>query len=338
MRSRWVCFVVCSALGATGCDSCSSDPAGADAGATAKSTASASSGLDALRAVPPERRGEVLAKVGDRVITLGEVIDAIEGLPPAERQAAASREGRRSVLDRMVRDALLAAEARRQGLHDTPELQDAVRGLLAEALLAEERAKMPTLAQIDEAEAKSFFEKHQDRYSHPELRRAEVLVFPDRASAARAIAEPPKKGWTDLGEISAKGHVARARRPVAADRHRYGDAGAARPSEAVDAPIVAALFSLPEVGAVHGAVVESKGKHYVVRLGGISAGRQRRFEEVSQVVRTDVLQERWRAREEALEKEARERFPVSIDEEALKNVEPPEWLDEVAGSRKKEPR
>ena len=82
--------VLLAALGGPGCDGCSSSErsaVGADAGAAR---------------LTPEQAGQVLARVGDRVITLGDYAAALERMDPFERMRYQTEDRRQALLDEMI--------------------------------------------------------------------------------------------------------------------------------------------------------------------------------------------------------------------------------------------
>ena len=75
-------------------------------------------------------------------------------------------------------------------------------------------------------------------------------------------------------------------------------------------------------------VIEDGGTFHVVRLTGVSAARDRTFEEAERTVRVKLVEERLRAAEADLDRALRERFPVQIDEAALAKVAVPSGTNE----------
>jgi parvulin-like peptidyl-prolyl isomerase len=108
-----------------------------------------------------------------------------------------------------------------------------------------------------------------------------------------------------------------------------GDLGlvSAPGSERGDNPLVAeplrkAVFSLGKLGDVTDEPVVSEGLYHVVRHGGVSAARDRSFQDAERLIRVELVRQKFLEKEAQLEKELRTRFPVKIDEEAVKKVKP----------------
>ncbi|RYE88702.1 MAG: hypothetical protein EOO75_13010 [Myxococcales bacterium] len=81
--------------------------------------------------LPPEEAARVLARVGDRTITLGDYAAALERMNDFDRMRYQAPDKRRELLNEMIDFELLALEARRQGLDKSPELIAAQRRLKA---------------------------------------------------------------------------------------------------------------------------------------------------------------------------------------------------------------
>ncbi|HEX3854123.1 MAG TPA: hypothetical protein VHW01_24335, partial [Polyangiaceae bacterium] len=78
----------------------------------------------------PELARQVLAKVGDREITLGEYAETLERMDPFERVRYQSADRRKLLLNEIIQVELLAEEAKRRGLDKQPETQERLRQIL----------------------------------------------------------------------------------------------------------------------------------------------------------------------------------------------------------------
>ncbi len=145
-------------------------------------------------------------------ISTDEVRQAAQRLPVALREQFISPNGQREFVQAVLAKRLLAAEARRRGLNETPEVKEQVveleERLAIQALLAEaERAKGPPT----EAALKAYFEAHQREFRSPtKVRVSRVLLrgkgsdkaLRARAEAirARALKKEPLSKLVALGE------------------------------------------------------------------------------------------------------------------------------------------
>ena len=82
-----------------------------------------------------EQANEVLAKVGDRTITVGEFADRLASQSPYLQARFESPERRKEFHDTLVRYERLVHEAKRRGYADDPEVQRARRGIMIQELI-----------------------------------------------------------------------------------------------------------------------------------------------------------------------------------------------------------
>jgi hypothetical protein len=285
-----------------------------------------------------EQAGRVLAKVGDKAITLGDFAAAIERMDQFDRLRYQTKERRRELLNEMIDVELLAAEAKKRGLDKTPETQEAVRQVMRDALLAETRLKLPPPAEIPAEEVRAYFEAHADKFREPERRRVAAIVLTDKKQAEQALGEAQKAtSGTQWGELFFKHSVtAPKKRTSTSPLDLAGDLGIVGPpsdekgaNPRVPDALRAAVFKIDNVGGVLGELVELDGKYFIVRMNGITAGHERTLAEADRTIRVALLQEKMAANEAALEAELRKKFPVTVDDKALSSVKLPAAVEKM---------
>ena len=293
----------------------------------APSAAASASG--APRALDPALAGKVLAKVGDRTITLGEYAETLERMDPFERMRYQSADRRKRLLEEMIEVELLAQEARRRGLDKAPETQERLRQILRDQLLEEVRKGGPAPDEVPEAELKAYYDAHKAEFAEPERRRVAAIVLSSAGQARTVLPKALKASPADWGKLVEQ-HSKRAPGGPTTPVELAGDLGIVGPpghprgnNPRVPEPVREAVFKIPATGTTYGEVVEADGKFYVIRLTSKTDARERKYEDSSRAIRTAVVQARIREREAALEKELRERFPVKVDEAALSTVAVP---------------
>jgi len=307
-----------AAFALSGCKSC--DGGGgtdtADAGGHAQPTS-----------LTPEQAKQVLAKVGDETITLGDYAAALEHMDQFDRLRYQSPERRKELLDEMITVKLLAKEATAKGYDKEPLAQQELRAILRDSMLSEARKNAPAPADVPESEVRAWFDAHRAEYKDPERRRLSVIVLRDEASGREALAAAKKTpGSTDWGEIvRAKSIDAQARANVPVDL--AGDLGIVSPpgdprgeNTRVPDEVRAAAYEIAELGAVFDKVVASHGKFYVVRLTQKIAPHERTYEEAERSIRVKLAQDKLRAKEDELIAELRKSVKVEVDEGALATV------------------
>jgi peptidyl-prolyl cis-trans isomerase C len=288
------------------------------------------------RDLPEERAKAVLAKVGDRQITLGDYVTALERMDRFERLRYQTPERRKVLLDEMIDVELLAREAERLGIDKEPETRAILQQLLREEVLRELRDKAPKAEEIPEAEVSSYYAAHPEEFDDPERRRVAVIALAD-ANAGKevlaAVSEADPKRWGEVARQRSllpsppKGSADAARPPLELE----GDLGLTSgpgqvrgqnpkvPNEVRDA-----VFRIDAQGAVYPELVASGGRFYVVRLLSKSPARKRSLEEADTVIRARLVQERISKAEAELQAELARKYPVQIDEEALASIQVPQ--------------
>ena len=303
---------------ALGCDSKSSGGAVASASASAQQPAR----------ITPELAARVLAKVGDRQITLGEYAATLERMDPFERLRYQSPDRRKQLLDELVDLELLAEEARRRGLDKQPETQERVRQMLRDELLAQVRASVPAPGDISEADARRYYDEHRDDFREPERRRVAHIALGSEAEAKALLEKALSASPADWGKLVAeKSRDARGKPSAALPPELAGDLGIVGPpghprgeNPNVPEPLRAAVFEVEKLGGVLPRPVAAGGSFHIVRMTGKTDARDRTFVDAERSIRVALVQERIRAREAELELELKKKYPVTIDEAQLAKI------------------
>jgi parvulin-like peptidyl-prolyl isomerase len=335
--SRWVCALLASTLASlgglstTGCTSCNDKTTAADAGPTSRGSGS----------LTPELAARVLAKVGDRTITLGDYVAVLERMDQFDRLRYQSPARRKELLDEMINIELLAQEATEKGYDKDPVAQEELRQVLRDAMLAESRKQAQKPGDIPIAEVRAYFDAHRADYRDPERRRVSAIVLKDEAQAqallkqARGKGQPSATEWGELVRRHSLDPQAKANLPV----DLLGDLGIVSPpgdprgeNPRIPDPVRVAAFQLKAVGDVAEAPVRVADKVYLVRLTGKTEARERAFEEAERVIRVKLAEDKLRAGEKALLAELRKEIPVEIDDKALSEVRVPDLTMRDAGA------
>jgi hypothetical protein len=280
----------------------------------------------------PKQAAAVLAKVGDRTITLGDFAATLERMNQFDRLRFEPKEKREQLLQELIDLELLAQEAKRRGLDKHPEVQEAIRQILREAMLARAREGLPAPAEIPAGEVQAYYDKHKDKFREPERRRISVIVMGDEAKAKEVHAQALKmKAGEQWGELYYEHSLdAPKEKSAVTPGDLAGDLGIVGPpgepkgeSTKVPKELQRAVFALQNVGQIHPEVIKAEGKFYILRMSGRSEGHTRSLAEADRAIRVAILQDMIRDREDKLEQDLRKRFPVEIDEAALSSIELP---------------
>lgn len=293
-----------------------------------------------------QQAAAVLARVGDKLITVGDFAAQLERMGDMDRLRFQTPEKRKELLQQMIDLELLAQEARSRGFDKDPNVLLATRQILRDAVLEKARAGGPAPADILPAELAAYYEAHKRDYIEPERRRVSAIILADRARAdevaatAQTLDSAQKWGalYFEKSIDAPKSRDPQAVSELAGDLGLVGLADDPRAkNERIPEEVVKVVFALQKVGEVHPKAVPAGGRFYVVRLTGLSKGHVRTPAEADRSIRVAILQEKLREREATLEAELRKRFPVQVDDAALMAVELPKdgspAIPDAAGAR-----
>jgi peptidyl-prolyl cis-trans isomerase C len=279
----------------------------------------------------PELAKQVLAKVGDREITLGEYAETLERMDPFERLRYQSPDRRKQLLNEIIQVELLAEEAKRRGLDKQPETEERLRQMLKDELLADLRRSLPGPSDIPDADVHAYFDAHHDEFREPERRRVSHVVVASETQAKSVLQTALSASASQWGRLVSdvsldKPPKSSGPAPVelAGDLGIVGPPGHPRGANPrVPEALRAAVFEIDKVGGVFDHVVPDGGKFHIVRMTSRSEARDRSFQDAERSIRVAIVQQRIRAREEQLEQELKQRYPVTIDDAALAQAKVP---------------
>lgn len=279
----------------------------------------------------PVQAGMVLARVGDKDITLGEFAATLERMDQFDRLRYQTPERRRELLDHMITVELLAREARRRGLDKEPEVQEGYRQILRDAILSEARKGLREPAAIPVAEVRAYYDAHSEDYQEPERRRVGHIVVKDKETADKLLAEAAKATAPEWGALVLKHSLDAPGKDYKGPAETAGDLGFVGPTSdarganpRVPEAVRTAVFEVAKPGEVlDRPVVDSEGKWHIVRLIALTDAHTRPFAEAERMIRITLVQQEISALEKSLEDELRAKYPVTIDDSALASVKVP---------------
>ena len=307
------------ALAATSvaCSSCKSGSSGSSADAAAL----------APGVLTPQQAAQVLARVGDRTITLGDFEAALEHLDQFDRMRYQSPERRKELLAEMIDVMLLADEARAKGYDKDPVTQQEVREILRDAMLKKAREGVPAPNELPVEDVRAYFDAHKADFHDPERRRVSAILLSTEAAAATTLDAARKATpaqWGELVRTKSIDVMAKSNTPL----DMAGDLGFVSPpgdvrgtNQRVPEEVRVGLFDVDKVGDVLSRVVKAgAGKYYVLKLTSRTEAHDRSFEDSERQIRVKLAQDIIHAREVTLLDDLRKQYPVKIDEAALAQV------------------
>jgi peptidyl-prolyl cis-trans isomerase C len=248
-----------------------------------------------------EQSKQVLAKVGETVITVGDFADRLASQSPYLRARYASPERRKEFLDNMVRFELLALEAKKRGHEQQPEVDRVRRQMMVQQMMKEMfDDKGVKLSDITDAEIKAYYDANPAEFQKPAQRRASHILFKDKARAESVL----KKLQAAPDDMELFRKLAEEHSQDPESKPRYGDLRffSQEPAEGQNAPpkpVRDAVFGLDKTGALHAQVIQSDQGFHVVKMTGERAALDRSLDDARRLIQNRL----WRKkREDAIER------------------------------------
>lgn len=280
---------------------------------------SANSGLSA------EQSAVVLARVGDRSITVGDYAAALGRMDRFERLRYQSPERRKQLLEEIIAVELLADEAKRQGLDREMDTQLRLDQALRDEVLRDVRAGAPMPEAIPDREVHDYYDGHRDEFSEPERRRIAEIAVAREDEARRLIDAARNAAPHEWGQLVRK--YSTGRKDSAVPLELEGDLGiVSAPGQGsssepnVPQAVVQAAFAIEKIGGVYGEPVRAQNQFHIVRLTNRMAARQRTFAEAERSIRVKLVQARVEVIQQQLIDELRKRIPISINQSLLATI------------------
>lgn len=272
-----------------------------------------------------EQAAEVVAKVGDTTITVGEVAEALAEQSPYLRARFNSPERRREFLDNLVRFELLAQEAERRGLSKSPEVERTRKQMMIQQLLRERVEDVITLASVTDEEIRAHYEANRDEFNKPEQVRASHIFMRDRTKAERVLREI----------LASPDDILLFRRlaeendedPETSQGSRRGDLrffsrdGSREEAGSVPREVAEAAFGITDIGGIHPTLVRAGEGYHVVKLTGRRAALSRSLEESRRPIQNRLWRERRESAVEELVARLRTEANVNENVQALESVQ-----------------
>jgi peptidyl-prolyl cis-trans isomerase C len=287
-----------------------------------------------------DQANKVLARIGDRTITVADFVATFERLDRFDQLRYQSPARKKELLQEIVDAELLARDAKDKGLDQLPETQQAIRQVLRDALLEQTRQGLGTPADIPKQEVRAYYESHRDDFREPPRRRVAQIAVASKATAETVLAAAKKATLTQWGELVLKYSVDAKKKPSPTQPiEMAGDLGIVGPpfdhrgeNPKVPPEIRAAAFDIEQMNGVYPNVVYAQGLWHIVRMTGKTDAHDRSLAEADRSIRVSLLQAKIAERETALEAELRKQFPVVVDDKALESVVVPTAASAAPGA------
>lgn len=298
-------------------------------------------------AVKAGKQDVVVARIGERTITAGQVAEALSRQNAYTRMRFSSLARKKAFLEKLVRFEVLVAEAEKRGLQNHPDVLRRQKRAMVEILMKRLNKELVSFDDIKEAEIKARYERDEAKYRRPKRLRGAVLLLPSEAEAKQVLAELAKqqnkaryfgmqckqrnthpmlkKRAGDLGFFAKDCKVDTPR--------RYARPGAPQPKAKEQQPQVVpkalceAVFGLAQAGDVAGPLKLDKGSYgggwaLVMRTGELPP-LNRPYKLVRDRIKNQLFHEKRFKAVTGYADKLKAKAKIVIDDKALEAVKPP---------------
>ena len=218
---------------------------------------------------------DILASVGEWTITKDEFQERLSALKEVVPNFdATSLEAKKLVLDELVRQQMLVADAEKTGLANGKEIKSAVEEFRRTLIVREKISKLVGNVTVSEEEARVFFDENKEQLIQPLQFQVREIVVEDQGEATRILTALLE--GEDFAETAKKYSISDS-------KDDGGDLGFVdtAPFEAM----ATVLIGL-EVGEISNVVKAPTGEYYIIKLEEKKEGMQFEFDEIKK----DIIQ------------------------------------------------
>ncbi len=282
-----------------------------------------------------EQKAVVLAKIGDRSITLGELEARLQQEPPVVRSQFASVQKRKDYLQKLVQFEVLVAEAQRRGLDRDPDVVEALKQAMVRRYLQDEVKDDVKPESIPEADLKAYYDNNPGLYHKPEQVEVSHILLATQAEADKIAGELKGASEGNPARLVAlwNDYVVRLSLDKATAPY-LGSLGLlsreppvhATPAElerlaAVPKPVLDAAFGLAPLTI--GPVVQTEHGFHVIMVTSKSPAVQKTFEEVKDSIRARIVKRERDLRREKVLADLRAKAKVEVNDDAVRLLPAP---------------
>ena len=272
---------------------------------------------------PSQDQGElsqVVAHVGDSVITVGDVQERINKQSPFIRARYTTLDKKKEFLDNLIRFEVMAAEAQRRGYDKDPEVERVMKQQMISKFLQKDFESTLKVDDVPDADVEKYYKDHPEEFNKKDEVRVSEILVKDKPKADKAYAEAkaqPKtagadqKGFRDLVTKYSEDEESKAR---GGDLTFFDKDTTAFPK-----PVVEAAFKLGDVGDVSPPVKTDKG-WVVLTLTHKRPGFNRPLAEVKRQIQQRLFRDTRTKKLDAFIADLKKNTKIDVDDANLGKV------------------
>jgi len=275
-----------------------------------------------------------VAKVGNRVITVGEVTEEINRLSPYIRRRWAAPEKRREFLQKLIQIEMLSMEAERLGLGNAPEVQRAVEQVMIRLLVKNDLEKTLLPSTVDDSLLEAEYEKDWNKYHEPTQYRMSEIVVKDEKTARRLLAEilaheSPKGRFRELAQTASidrrtgerGGDIGYVLNPADIEKSVQEGKHPLRQNPDVDPAVAKASWTLAQRDDILKEPVRTPKGYHLLMLTTIKPAIDRSFNSMKRMIESQVLRRLRREKMDEYVAALRKNADIRIFEDNLAKLE-----------------
>jgi len=266
-------------------------------------------------------KGTKVAVFGDDSITVEEVKARLAEMSAYARARYQTVADKKEYVDGLARFEMLAAEARKRGLANDPEVVEQAKKVMVQKLLQLELEERPN--PTPDSEVAAYYEKHKADYVKPEMVRLSHLFLgkDKKAKAEELLAkakELPPMDYQRFGALVRENSEEPRTKPLDGDLRFLSKEELATQ---YGPEVAKAAESLTQVGTVFPELVETEKGFHILKLGGRQQALNLTLDRVKTEIQNILLHDKKMANYQALLERLKTSQGYQVDEVALGKIE-----------------
>jgi peptidyl-prolyl cis-trans isomerase C len=264
--------------------------------------------------------GQVVAKVDDNVITVGDVQERINKQSPFIRSRYTTLEKKKEYLDNLIRFEVMAAEAQKRGYDKDPEVIRVMKQQMISKFLQKDFESKLKVEDVPDADVEKYYAAHPEEFNRKDEVRVSQILVKDKGKADKVAAEVkalPKGATADqkpFRDLVTKYSEDEDSKQRSGDLTFFDKDSVAYPK-----PLVEAAFKLAEVGDVAGPIKSDRG-FLIIKLTQKKPGFTRPLAEVKRQIQQRLFRDLRTKSMDAFIADLRKKSKIEIYEDKLGKV------------------
>ena len=252
---------------------------------------------------------KVVAKMGDKVVTVGEIEQELARIPPQFASNFADPKRKEQYIQNMIDRQVFAVEAKNHGYMNKPEVKEKIDSYVERVLYSDFMKSLSDKIVITPEEIKAYYEANKESFAAPEKIKARHILVKTEEEAKTVKDELTKGGnWDELAKKYSTDK---------SNASRGGDLGLF-PRGRMVPEFDEVAFSLP-LNEISNPVKTQFGYH-LIKVEEKKAAELQTLEQVEKSVTGKIQNEKREKMVEELRKEMYAKYQVTLDTEMIKEI------------------